>query len=154
MTATTVKSSNSYVAADSSCRVVAPLYAKVSSRHLAKRILNSLRAACGADAGTPAIPGRISVQDNTIPQAQIDLERRIGLSLHVLRTLLLSNEREGLPLDQLLRIQKECDFVFIDSALIQKSWKAALNHYLGHGGYTEKEFNALKATVTIEEDDG
>jgi hypothetical protein len=139
------KTSNSYTAADNSVRIAAPLYGSLVSKHLAKRILNHLRTKCGAGATEiPPAGGFITVQHATVSNAQLQMEQRLGMSLHILRTYLMSGGREGLSLDVLLRVQRECDFVFVDRGIIDRALQNSLNHYLGHAGYTEAEFKKLK----------
>lgn len=94
----------------------------------------------------PSTGPTISVQHSTVSQAQIDLEKRLGISLHVLRSFLLGSTKEGVPIDMLLRIQREItDYTFLDVALIEKAQRNSLVHYLSHAGYSEAEFKKLKS---------
>jgi hypothetical protein len=152
-TITRPKTTNGFTAADNSVRVAVPLYGSIISKHLAKRILNHLRSKVGAGAGEVPPAGHLQVVHATINQAQLDLEQRIGMNLHILRTYLMGGGREGLNLDVLLRVQRECDFVFIDRNTINTALQNSLNHYLGHAGYTEAEFNKLKLSEVFDEEE-
>lgn len=145
MTASTItrpNTTNSYSHVDGSVRIVAPLYVQLQSRGLAKNILNALRSKCAAPAGNTTRPGGISVEHSAPNPLQVEMEQRLGVSLHILRDILFS-KGEGIKLDLILRIQKELDFVFIDSNLVKQAQEASLNHFLAWAQITPGEFKKL-----------
>jgi hypothetical protein len=131
--------------ATDSIRLTMPAYCSFTDKHLGKRLLNALRSKCNASAGPVEPKGSgIRVVDNSIGDAQRELEQRIGISLHVLRTILLGNSKEGFPVDLALRLQKEVDFKFIDRELFEVAFDSALDHYLGHAGISHADFKKWK----------
>lgn len=129
--------------------MIIPMYCSLQDKGLAKRILNHLRTKCNAPAGNVS-GGSITVVDHSATDAQLALEQRIGLNLHVLRSLLMAPNREGMPLDLLLRVQKECDFDFLDMKAVEASFKGSLEHYLHYGKYTLADFKKTKITSYVE----
>ena len=148
----TPQTSNGFTDKSNAVRIVTPIYVSLVSRHLAKKLLNALRSKANASAGAVPNPGAMNVITATTTQAQIDMEQRLGVSLHVLRTLLMAGRSEGMPLDLLLRIQKEVDFVFIDQSMIKRAQDSAMNHFLAHADITAAEFKKLKCDYLDEEE--
>ncbi len=138
-----------------SIRITMPAYCSFTDKHLSKRILNALRSKCNAPAGGVEPKGStatsIKVVDHTVTSAQRELEQRLGVSLHVLRSILLGNTKEGFPADLALRLQKEVDFQFVDKQLFDNAFESALAHYLGHAGISPAEFKKWKRSKTHEE---
>ena len=147
-------STNSYT---TSIRLTMPAYCSFQDKHLSKRLLNALRTKCNAPAGGVEPKGHgattIKVVDHTITEAQRQLEQRLGVSLHVLRSILLGSSKEGFPVDLALRLQKEVDFQFLDRHMFEAAFESALNHYLGHAGIALDEFNSWQLDEPNEKTD-
>ena len=142
---TTSKTNSAFT--DNSVRVVAPMYGSLVSKHLAKSILNILRTKANVGAGFVERPhSTIKVVHNSMTAEQQAMEQRLGVSLHVLRSFLMGSSREGLPIDMLLRVQKEVEdeLIFIDQPLLENAIKSSINHYLAHSPYEVSEFKKLK----------
>ena len=129
-------------------RITMPTYCSFTDKHLSKRLLNALRTKCNAPAGGVEPKGKsnstIKVVDSSITDAQRQLEMRLGVSLHVLRSILLGSSKEGFPIDLALRLQKEVDFQFLDRQMFEAAFDSALEHYLGHADISLTEFNKWK----------
>ena len=150
MTKTLPITSNSILDSTSATRVVLPCYIQLLSSGLSKRILNHLRSKCNAGAGVAAPAfGSVKVQTATVSNEQAAMEQRLGVSLNILRDLLMSRS-DGLKLDLVLRIQRECDFVFLDEALLDAAFQNSKRHFLAHAGLDPREFAKLKYNYSEE----
>lgn len=109
-------------------RVACPIYIGVQSE-LAHKILDCLRTKCEVPSTNNG--SLVTVQDNTLSEKQIQIERRLRIDLKTLRMVLFGSMKTGVNLDLALRIQQECgdEVKFISPSVVEKAIHSALKHY-------------------------
>ena len=112
-------------------RIAAPMYVGIS-HPVAKSIIDKLRSLVTSSDASPEDAGTfIKVSHSGISQAQFDMERRLRVDLHTLRSLLFDSMYRGINLDLALRIQRELgdELVFISKSDISNATKNSVKHY-------------------------